>query len=321
MAKELSFLEFIDEHLNFFDETVAASGMPLPDRPMKAASFICEFVDEIDKEGEIKKFDLSIDAHQEIFFYIFRKVNRWYAQRYGDAFLSFSRKVIKGMVLIWGIFFLMEVPLSFTRPGKPGKTYWLHYPNIVHANENPMKWLISPPNLSNIPSNELEKVEHNCGALATKLRCISNKIIAISPRDNTFNSLIANVSKHIESAATNLFVGPHFSNNLSVYWDVQMAIECAFKALSQQKNGTFQKTHDLPTLYGACKASLPGLEESTVAQIPGWKEMIKYRYGMGKTFDVFSYNRVYRAMLNIVDEAVTPMIAIVLKDAAFELRY
>lgn len=315
-----SFLEFVNEHLLLFEEIAGKSGILLFERPIEATKFLCKFVEETGPNDEVIKFDASKDSHVEMYFYILKNVSIWYSNRYGEAFARISQKTIKGIVLIWGACFLMDIPINYTKPGKTEKTFWVHFPVSVHDHEDSMDWLLLPPNLDRLSSGEVSDIRIKCDTIAAKVRSIYNKLIAMPSDDFLLDGLISNVFHNMEGAAANLFIGRGIDYNQSVYFNVHMAIECAFKALLKNKQGCFERGHDLRSLYIQCKKFLPLMEESKLASIPEWSKVNKFRYGEYAKFDIFAYNDAYKAMLDIVDKALEPMVTWIFRDASFELK-
>ncbi len=182
---------------------------------------------------------------------MFKIVHYWYAQRYGESNLSHGTNYLRGFVNIQGAPFAIHVPAVTTRVEEEGRTAWMTYSVGVQDDEIPLGWIKSSPDLSRFSEAEIEQIRREVVDQASELRRVNSSLTGTSSTDDVLHGLLATSRKAIEDAAeiggTSLD-GEALSHG---YWHLQMACECALKAVRQVKDGTFQQTHDLGQLYDA----------------------------------------------------------------------
>lgn len=321
MSNQPSFLESSSEHLRLLDDALASDGVVLRRRPFQAAwQFAQLFILKI-RDGEESVPDLSSSdfVSERWFRFLYHEIESWYRQRYGSAFDAPTSRTVTGLVLIWDTPFALEVPISVTRPGIPGETIWLSFPNGVLDNEDPKDWLSSPPNFDTMTHKELAKVTAASRDIALGLRSVHVKLIGIPSSDPVVRRFLEGVRLHVELAAEHVLSGRQNETISRAYWEIQMACECSYKALLQQKTGDFIETHDLFLLHDAVTSYQPPLRRDLLKGLPRWKDMIERRYGQTSDTSITAFHRAYNTMLQVVGAVLNPIATLRLGNASFEI--
>lgn len=316
------FYETISEHLAFIDHVLSLESVPLGSRPMRATvEFVERFLIEVRDGKSGNKIDVMSEKEgaSRWFFYIFKQVNKWYYKRYGNVISKSSRENIKGLVLIWGAPFIINIPIVVTKPGLPGKTVKIYFLRSLQKDENPINWLRYPPNFNSMTETEFENVRNECREVSLALRSITNDLFGVYEDDAEFNGLLNNVWYYLESNATRALASGQAGNSTAIYWNIQMTCECAFKALLKQKIGSFPTTHDLLHLYDLALPYIDDLDKEVLKNIPKHREMIKLRYGQSGDINIIKYYAAYNCMLEVIRKVVKSMVSLSLKDAWFEM--
>lgn len=312
-----SIREILSDYLSEQDPTLAADNVALWQRPLYAAlGFVHTYLLE-DNDVEGSQTEIWPDIVQKRWFRkLYRAITIWYRTRFGDAFAEPAASVVRGLVLIWGTPFPIEVPTQIVRPAQPGLTVLLSFPESVTDSENPTDWLVSPPNIDQMPARELAKVSSECRKIASLLRSIKVKLLGIDHSNPVVSGFLGGVKVHIESASEHILGMRQEDSIPRAYWELQMACECAYKALLMQKTGTFQEIHDLFLLHDEAAKHKVILSRDLVKRIPRWRDMVSLRYGQAKSPTIVEFYEAYKVMLRIVEAALQPMVELVLGEAS-----
>jgi len=321
MLDKTSLSSIISECLPELDSELASEEVALQQRPFHAAlNFARSLILEI-RDGE-KQWTPDFESPEIVtelwFSALFQEIESWYRGRYGAALEQTVPRTANGFVLIWNTPFALRVPTTVITPGKPGRTTWLRFPDTLLDHENPTEWLVSPPNLGDMSAPELAKVTIECKEIASFLRSIMVKLMGIQA-EPIVKGFIDGVRLHVEVAAEHILRGRREGVTPRAYWEIQMACECAYKAVLQQKSGSFQEIHDLFLLHD--KAALHGITigREILKKLPRWKEMVTLRYGQRLDPAIDVYYEAYRTMLRVVEAVLTPIVTLGLGEASLEV--
>ena len=315
-----SLSSIITEALPELDAALAAREIALIERPLLATiEFARGFVLEV-RDGD-RQWTLDLESPQFVteqwFRTLYQEIDSWYRTRYGDAIESFP-STVKGFVLIWGTPFTLEVPTTVTTPGTPGKTVWLSFPDSVLDTENPTNWLIAPPNLNAMSASDLEKVTADCKEISSLLRSIMASLMGVLRSDPIVQGFLNGVQLHMEVAAEHAVRSRHEGATPRAYWEIQIACECAYKALLQMKTGSYRATHDLFVLHDQAEPYGVTVKRDLLKNLPRWEEMVDLRYGQVDP-TITAFYKAYRTMLRLVEAALAPMVILGLGKASFEI--
>lgn len=291
--------------LEAIDAGLSARHVPVARRPFEAAvEFVRDFVIEYD-DGETRhKPENSAHFVLEPWFRgVYRPVVDWYRDRYGEVVDDHGGRTIDGVVLAHGTPFRIKVPTAIISPGRPGKTIWVQYPDAVLDGENVADWLINPPGMD--PA-ELSAVRTSITEVATGLRSVWTKLLTSGGDDEERLNLQAGVLAHLEDAVDRILSYRRGDLQRACH-EVQMACECAFKALLKQKTGgPINETHDLFVLYDRAQPYGLSLDRDLLKRLPRWQEMTKLRYAVRPSLiaECFDY---YRTALKVTTAAIAAM--------------
>jgi hypothetical protein len=296
----------IDEALELVDLKLATGGVKLQERPLLATiEFIREWVIEIErKDGtRVVLVDLDMDGVMALpeFRGFIDMTEAWYLERYGSS-LKISSDAITGVVLIHHTPFQILVPQSVKlRPGDAGPgSWWVRWPERVLDQEDPLTWVSDGPNLARLSDEQRSDVRQGICAVANRLRFVHSRILA-TPAEGALHSILPITLDHLEGAARLILDGDRHSGIRRSFWDLQMACECAFKSVLEQKTGQFKETHDLFHLYDLVQAqgALP-FRRDILKRLPRWEEVADLRYALGKRDNLFNAFYCYETALEVV---------------------
>lgn len=321
MTESYSLAEILVERLPSVDTLLAAEQIPLRRRPFHAAlEFARNYILEVQDYDHQGPPDSSFPemVSKRWFRLLYQGVETWYHQRYGSAFETTPQKTIVGFVRIWGTGFALRVPFPLVETGTPGKTAWIKFPDAVLGPENPSDWLVSPPNLKGMRPSELAKLTAACHETASLLRTIMVRLMGIEARDLIARGFLDGIRFHVESAAEAALQNTP-SAVANAFWNIQMACECAYKAMWVQKIGSFLETHDLFTLHDRAGEHRPPLNREILKKVPRWEKMVDLRYGQASTPTLDSFGQSYRAMLHIIAAILQTLVTTHFENAAVEI--
>jgi hypothetical protein len=194
MQQEPTWSEIIDKQLQAIDKDLAIRRMRIIERPLWASIwFVSYFVLEVGIDGG-KTIERPGGS-------AYREVETWYRDRYGSTLDDCHAPIVNGVVLFYGTPFRIRVPCTVTRPGKPGETCWLRFPNGVLDNEDVTAWLVNPPNLAGIPADQLSVLRSSITEIASALRFLNADIIGATVGDRKLLGLRTGALPHLEATA------------------------------------------------------------------------------------------------------------------------
>jgi HEPN domain-containing protein len=155
-----------------------------------------------------------------------------------------------------------------------------------------------------------------CREVASLLRSIMVKLMGIQPSDSIVRGFLNGVRLHVEVAAEHIVRERKEGVTPRAYWEIQMACECAYKALLQQKGGAFIETHDLFRLHDEAAPYQLTIKRDMLKKFPRWKEMIELRYGQTIDTTITAFYETYRTMLQVVESVLTPIVTLWLGEGA-----
>jgi hypothetical protein len=322
MNEEASIASAIAEILPSLDSALASNDVDLTERPFLAVlNFAKAFVLEI-KDGD-KQWTPDMDSPQFVterwFRALYQEIEEWYRVRYGAALEKSPPRTANGFVLIWGTPFALRVPITVIEPGTPGKTVWVSFPDSVADAENPVEWLVAPPNFAAMSASDLADVTAECKEVSSLLRSIMVKLIGIQLGSPIVQGFLNGVRLHIEVAAEHVTREQQEGVTSRAYWEIQMACECAYKALLQQRRGSFIETHDLFRLHDEAEQYGLAVKRDSLKKLPRWKKMVELRYGQTLDPAISSFYEAYKVMLRVVNAVITPMVTLGIGKASFEI--
>jgi hypothetical protein len=282
-------------HLPLIDARLAADDSLLATRPFEAAAmFVTDCVIEVSIDPDKDDF-----AAKPWFAIIYRHVEDWYRETYGEAMNRGPGNVACGVVLIRGLPVELAVPLTRSKVETPGKTVWLSFPVTVEHDENPFDWLRASPNLETLGTAEISEIRKDAGDIATALRSIRTNLMGVEPHDDTVSGFLDGVLAEFESAARQI-LRVDATGRASALWTLQIAVERALKAFAQHKSGAFRKIHNLDLLFDEIAGYGIGADRNLLKKLPRDSDVTDDRYGLRGTPTVWETFEAYKAALSIV---------------------
>ncbi|GJE59921.1 HEPN domain-containing protein [Methylobacterium trifolii] len=319
-GEEDQFVSHIREVLPLIDRIAAVREVGLGDRVFYAAvEYVQNFVIAIDEgDGEAKLTGDSIEFIAKNWFSVaFYHVDSWYRDRYGAALDRKTDNRIKGVVEIAGTPFALDIPTVRTRPGKPGETIWIGFPDGVRDDEFPIAWVEAGPNIDKLDEEDRGLATAEVYETAGKLRYIRTSLMAVAQSDEQLVGLMAGILPRLENAAS-LLLRPQSVSVQHAYWEMQLACEHALKALRQQQAGTYRETHDLFKLFDDTDPK-PEFAREVLKRMPLSRDIADMRYGVGDWRSRRECHRTYRDVLTIVAGTICALRKCGIGRAEFEI--
>lgn len=316
-------IDKISQHLEIIDERLAFDEIPIKARIFHAAwMFVSDFVIEIDtgKEGLKKPGEITNYASERWFQLLYAKVEKWYRARYGAIVDNRSVRYFQGVTLIANTPFELQVPTTVVNPGAPGKTAWLSWPDTVLNEENATDWILNAPNNSSYSEESQLEAINLATEVASKLRAISCRLTGARSNDEITKGFLSGVTIHLESAANLIIRGRKGESFSRAQWELQMACECAYKGLLQQRTGSFVESHDLFFLHDRSLPYTERVPRELLSTIPRWKDAANLRYGQGDQPTIFGIFSWYRAVLAVIAEVLDSLEGLRLSNARIEIQ-
>ena len=308
--------------LELIDEELALDGVTVRRRPIVAAErFVSGFVLEVRmSDGTTGKPGLPSDfVSQPWFQAVYAEVEEWYVERYGVRTRSGAKQAFRGVTFVASTSFEIHVPTSITRPGKPGASVWLSFPDRVLPEDNPLEWLVAAPNWESYSPDAIDNAVSTAAEVSELLRRISSRLVGTQLADQTARQLLAGIRIHLNSACSLILAEDYEGSFARAQWELQMACEVAFKGLLQQRTGSFPESHDLFHLHDRASLFAQAINREWIRSLPRWNEAANLRYGLGghpSTTEIFDW---YSATLRIIAGVCTGLQAYDLSRAEFEI--
>jgi len=309
--------------LELIDESLALDDTPLGKRSIKAAQQLVDKFIPLVKAGDSpaqKPGDFNEYSTEPWFKAIYGHVVNWYKWRYGIRLEVPSRTSMRGVILIKNTPYLIMVPATRSKVEAFGEKSWLSFPDQVFPEEDVFSWVINPPRWESYSDQDKKKIHSSLKEVATLLRRISSNKIGTKIEDNTVRNLLAGVVIHLSSASTLIFRDDDEGGFARAQWELQMACESAYKGLLQQKNGSFQETHDLFTIHDQSEILEKSVRRQWIKELPRWNEAANLRYGLGSHPSTLLIFRWYKLTLKIVAGVFDNLDGIDLSDAEILLK-
>lgn len=286
------FNEVIEDHLPFFDELLSSTNVPLSQRPLRAALLFVEHC-VIEVEGDDRKRPLG----KRWFKAIYEIVAKWYDDRYAAAMGQMENSA-PGLISIFNTLFQITIPLTLIEPAKP-HTVWVTFPKEVLSGEHVLEWLVNPPNLERMSTQELSRLTNNIVDVATATRSIRINVMTATDPCKDFQLLIGSIPLHIDRSIEDVLKRDDSSTGLAV-WEMHLAVEKSLKLLIRQQGTMHRNTHDLLELSELAIELLSlNIDIDALRKLPSHQEAIQARYGEGRVRSLQEMLQNYETVLNM----------------------
>lgn len=303
------FWETVGEHLPLIDTALAKGGRELQIRPLLAALEIVKLhvVEIRGPDGKRVSTEPKDLLKQPWFGGLITRVQAWYDSRYGEAFTDRSHDTVTTFALLWHTAFRVNVPVILRRMQPASAVIWLSFPETVGDKEHPLSWLAPPPVLEQLSNDERQGLERSIRERASLLRSVHRAWGGVMRKQDDSDNLLAAVWAHVKQAGERV-VSVGGPDTCLASWDLQMACECALKAVALKKTERYARVHDLSRLYKAAKPFATELDLRWLDQLPNEKVMIALRYRGVPPPSLTDYSTYYTAALHIVDRALQSIV-------------
>ena len=283
------------------DRKLGEAHVPIPDRAFRAACMLME-LGAIRVEGKSKENFLE----EAWFADIHRLAANWYRDKYGDA-IERPANTITGVFLNSGVARELQIPTTLSRVEEQGESAWLIFPVDVQEEEDPMTWVVHPPNLEAMEPVERDLLRNQIVKIGTWLRSIHLDIRTAERSDRIIGGLASDVMTHLQDSAAHI-LQPDQTRLRLACWEAHQAAEKSLKVISRQREGKHKKWHDLGKLYKhlALSGNIP-LSERLIDKLPTGQAVIKMRTNEGQEVRLLDSIRVYRAALLFVRQCTSVM--------------
>lgn len=309
--------------LTLIDGHLAEDGAPLPNRPFQAAlTLVQRGILQVSTDGGKTKYEPNGTSEFAVtpwFRTLYRVVQGWYRDRFGPAFDLASDKSVAGVVLIRGTPFALRVPTSRVRSAEPGKTIWLSFPDHIEADDVVTAWLVTPPNLERLTETQHAALEDGIREIAGGLRFVRTGLMGATGSDDGLMGFRHGVITHLERAAE-LITRVDGDSVQKAWWELQMALESALKALVLQKTGKHPFTHSLNDLLDAAEPAGLAFDRTRLTGWPTQNEMSNLRYAQGNRRDIAGVFAAYRLAIAVAGAAADATDRVRLGQAQFKLQ-
>lgn len=300
MFDQPEFEDMLANALDMIDRVLADCEVPLWERPLRAArDFVKHFIIKIRIGEEEREPSAFMEfAGSEWFKMMHARTVAWYSSRYGEAMNCKSGQIVNGCTMVLGTPFVLHVPVVTKRPGSPGETIWVCFPNEVEDDEDSMAWIENAPNIASLPRGDGMKARRLANEVAGAIRSIQTSLATVEDPSGGVAALRDAIVQHLDTAAV-LIAKARPEQLKHAQWDLQMACEKALKLLSDQRHATFPETHDLYYLFDQLPGDRP-FKREWLGNVPNWERMAEWRYGRGLPISLADAFSRYRSTLKIV---------------------
>lgn len=291
----MTFDDIVAVLLPEIDETLASCEAPLLGRPHRAASFIVKHC-IVEIEGESKD-----DYYTKPWFgALLAAVIDWYDNLYGEAMSSGTAQCHTAVVVIRETPTALEVPLTLSTPVAEDNTFWITLAASVHAEENPLDWVVRPPRLSELSQEQLEQATSAAALTSNLVRRTSNGLLMVGNQNKRVLEHAGLVLPHLQSSAQSI-LQPDRRGLSTAIWEANFAAENAIKCYLRQVDAPkVPNSHDVQELDSLIRGvHRPPELDIAVSGMPSGNHAVKYRYGAIGNVRLSDAMRVYQGSLVI----------------------
>jgi HEPN domain len=298
----LKLRQIVGEWMEVIDHWLVQRNMPLSNRVFSACTLFAQHAiesfsngagEETDTEELRKHFPMS-----ESFQGIYLEIQNWYKNRYGKALESASNWTVDGVVMFAGVMFQIAVPIIRREPSSSPNEAVAHFAEKIELGEDPLRWVIEPPNWNAFPNTDKQHAEDQAKVVASQLRRIRIYFMTAECADSDSEALRADVPAHLDAAARHLIETNRFG--LAV-WDAHQAVEKTLKLLIRQQGQTPPNIHELTKLWPlVLSTSARTIGAIDFSGLPSGKDAVAARYGEGVQIAIGDAYSTYRSALSVV---------------------
>lgn len=308
--------------LDLIDEGLGLDGVRVAQRPLRAAwQLVTDFVPQVNVGEGPRPPGRPAEFSQEPWFRpVYAHVEEWYRARYGDRIGGRGRQLMRGVTLVSATPFELHVPITASRVEVEGETAWLSFPSTVRPDDDVLSWVVSAPAWDTYSADVRQRTVELASRIATLLRRVSCRLTGALANDEATRNLLPGVRLHLHSAASLIAMEDEEGSFARAQWELQMAIESAYKALLQQRTGDFSETHDLFVLNDRAQVPEASVQRKWLRELPRWHDAANLRYGLGDHPTVVGIMAWYETALKIIAGVTESLDGVDLTQASMLLR-
>ncbi|WP_185803486.1 hypothetical protein [Pontivivens nitratireducens] len=294
----------LDGLLEFIESEILPVDTPPSERPMKAIIYLFKFEKiEVDTKNQTKidSTNFTENIESPAFRAIYEAVSYWYQCRIGQSAVLSSASRLSGIIMINGVIFQLEMPNHPSEIAEEGETAWWIFEEGLVQGEDPTSWIVNGPDLSSLNETARETVKAEALYISSSMRYINFR--NSTNADDSVRSLIGSTINYLQQAAIKMVsYDPSFIGG--AWFDLQMANECALKAVIRVNTGKHPHSHDLKYLFEKSTISKEIFDISMLDDWPDFKNISDWRYGLGKSLGIQDTYIAYKKSLNLIVAAM-----------------
>lgn len=292
--RSIELKDIVEDILPDIDHALSTQHMSLKQRPFLATNLLLssEF---IEIEGDTKEDILK----KPWFKHFYSAVYDWYLSRYGKTLLSSKEPNAPGIVLIYETPFELSIPLIVNRIAEQEETFWVVFPNEVLPEENVINFIVSPPNIDIMNTDEKSLILNKISAVVRYTRSTHINIVTAYFKNDEHRKLAQTINVHIHKAVKDILSLKQEIMAIAV-WEMHLAIEKALKVFLRQKGIVPPNTHNINELNKLTKDQGYQIEDKLLNLLPSDKEAIRMRYVEGDSSIIDKAVTLYYLYLKIV---------------------
>lgn len=311
----------LDHWFDLFEQGFALDDVPLARRPFEAVISLLKSEAVQLRFGDDPPLDLSKpwDHVGEVWFRaLYTGAEHWYVDRYGAiAMKARGNPPLIGVTLIRSAPFLLKIPMHRNKVEEVGRTAWMYFESGIGPGEDPVKWIVDPPNLDRLDGERRDSDLARLTRICTSLRSINFQLLGAGA-DSVSAGFKDAVRSYIESAAIRIHSGDRKVLG-PAWWDLQMANETSLKLAHVTAFGKYPHTHILSDLLRALEPRGVVLDQSRLSIWPEFGEMSNLRYVQSPSGGIAAAFEGYELTLEIVSAALSLLKPVFSSGAGFLL--
>lgn len=292
----------MDHLFKLFDEELALNDIPVSKRPFEATIALIKSGLINIRFGEEDPVDLSKpwDHVTEPWFRaLYKGAKHWYAEHYGKkALTAKGNPPLRGVTLIRDTPFLVKVPMHRTEIVEEGRKAWMYFEEGVGKGEDPVDWLIDPPNLDKMEKSQRDADIQRLTTVCEHLRGINFRLLGAGTDDVSAGFRRA-LRSYLESAAERIRVAD--PSDFGPAWsDLQLAIENGVKLAHQTVFGSYKQKHNLRNRLDELRPHGVVFDLSRLDDWPIYDEISDLRYAQAPAGGIATLFAAYQLCLEVV---------------------
>ena len=261
------------------------------------ASYIIVHEHIINKFPNLKEGYIYSEWYGEILQY----VRDWYIEIYGvsNVVEKNPRLDLCGIISIYSALFLIQFPISVLGPGKSDGTKSFEIPVTVLESENPIGWIVNPPNIESWDQESINELVESIAKVASTMRSLRFNITSnlIVDDFNLKKSILYDIYTSVMCMVENQ------ENFRRAFWYLHQAVEKTLKMCCLQSKEKFLHIHDLKKLYEYAEVGLTQkILCDLLAVIPPWNEILEMRYGRSLDYSIVDAFDCYNKVIAFIDD-------------------